>query len=160
MVRRPRESAEPTFYFGVGTLLSASDVDKIKEAHGLCKARSKLPNDTLIFDGSARARGLRKTRKIGDELGVNVDSISDTKGDFTQDSLSQGIRGLFTTFAGLLNKSFLKLGTIRSRVCVCRLGSRRESTYMTAIAIDQNLDIGSRILEVSARTSWTFKWAA
>lgn len=69
-----------------------------------------------------------------------------------QNSISQGICGLFPAVDALVDKSFLKLGTNVSRGWLDQ-GWGKLFTHMTSVAINQNDDIGIVVLGVSARES-------
>lgn len=107
-----KEKPGRTFNFEVRALLATANIDEIKRRHGLCEARSKGPNDGLIFDSTARPGGISQTGKVGDVLGrhLNFATKPDPALGFVENGISQRVRGLFPSLNALLYKSFLELG--------------------------------------------------
>lgn len=102
-----------TFNFGVGALFPTANVNEIKGCHSLREARSELPNGGLTLHSTAGPRYVGEPGQIGDESGGNLDAAAATGASramaVLEDSISQGVGGLFSAFDPLLNKSFLEL---------------------------------------------------
>lgn len=107
---RQRDKAGLTFNLGVGTLFSTANVNEIKRRHSLREARSELPDGGLAIHSTARLCDISQARKIGYESGSNLNATGTILAKtIPENSMSQGIGGLFPAVDALLNKSLLEL---------------------------------------------------